>query len=79
MTFLRSTPGDFVVYGKACAPDQVEDFAGKKSDLPFVIVPVIEKAIAANAMAGDALDLSASSSGNSSGRPTVMAEIVVPG
>jgi hypothetical protein len=34
----------------------LEDLAGEKSDLPFVILPVIEIAIAANAMTCDAFD-----------------------
>jgi hypothetical protein len=34
----------------------LEDLAGEKSDLPFVILPVSEVAIAADAMTGDAFD-----------------------
>jgi hypothetical protein len=38
-------------------PDQhFEDFERKKRDLPLVVVPVIVKAVAANSVAGDALD-----------------------
>jgi hypothetical protein len=57
----------------------LEDLAGEKSDLPFVIFPVIEEAIAANAMTCDAFD-----HWNFHGRVgvrfvSVMAEEIMPG
>ena len=56
ITLRRRTPGDLFVRPKLRA-EFVEDFAREKSDLPFVVVLVIEEAIAANAVPGDAFDL----------------------
>src|SRR3954453_7184804 len=60
-------------------PHQIEDFPGKESDLPFVVIPVIEKAIAPNATSGDAFNAAHGSIGKLAGRTTVLAEIIVPG
>jgi hypothetical protein len=35
---------------------QIENFPGEKGDLPFVVIGIIEKAIAAQTAAGDTFD-----------------------
>lgn len=58
---------------------QVENLAGEKRDLAFVIIAIIEEAVAADPVPGDTLDLAGFDQRKIVRRPAVMAEIVVPG
>ena len=60
-------------------PDQsFENLEGEKSDLSLVIVPVIVKAVPANPVAGDALNLRYLNQRITVRRPAVMAKVIVP-
>src|SRR2546430_6417114 len=60
-------------------PDQsFENLQRKKSDLSLVIVPVIVKAVPANPVAGDALNLRYLNQRITVRRPAVMAKVIVP-
>ena len=56
-----------------------EDFGGEKSDLALVVVFVVEEAIAANPVAGHALDLLDFDERKVVRRATVVSEVVVAG
>ena len=57
----------------------IENLQREKSDLTLVVVAVIEEAVAANPVAGDALDLMGFDKRKIIRRPAVMAKIVVIG
>ena len=61
------------------AADILEDFAGKESDLAFVVVLIVEEAVTANAVPGYALDLIHLMEGVCPGLLVVMAEEIMAG
>src|SRR6185369_5540711 len=71
-------PGRFARQAKSLR-HQIENLAREKSDLTLVVVAVIEEAVAANPVAGDALDLMGFDKRKIIRRPAVMAKIVVIG
>ena len=54
--YVASHQGRRAILQLACAAKFLKNFSGEKSNLPFVIVSIIEKAVAANSVAGDAFD-----------------------
>jgi hypothetical protein len=58
---------------------QIENFPGEKGDLPFVVIGIIEKAIAAQTAAGDTFDPLGFEERGIVRHPAVVSKIVVPG